>query len=648
MNPLSPKSSSENSEPIHKKDTQSSQLENKTDVVSKKTGKSQQASAHKEINAIPEAENSKVSNVAYQKILQKYQESPNEPEISEEGIDELFKALDKFTLPMNRDSAFYDTDLIIIEDSFSGTMPLNGIKKSDMEKLEELFKNICDGKEKIKIIPNDSEDSFKNDTENLIKKLLTRNIGRKLIQKVLENSVITKLDIMAGESNSLTTSMSTGHMKLFLTKVNDKIAYHPTGKLKSQPTPPYITLGHELVHASHLPNTVPGMLPTFSSKYDDLEEQWTITGLKRDIVFNENELADGTSWNDNDTIKKNLEESYDELNEWNITGAFTDSQNVYYPRYLHRSLPFTGDVKEDIRMLVENGILFDLENLDSQNIDIYKLFENETISLFKSAIRSGDLRLVRFLIDKGFDINYIDHGGRNALHILFFDRADLDPHQFFDTVKLLIDSGVSLYLSDNDEETPLHNLIRPYTVEALNTEKYRPLMKWILNQYLLVFDLSVLFDLVKKASWIPKVEIQFGEIIWDCSCDLLELRLTESHDESEQEALYKRFDEIITKLSEMGVSTPLKENFSLEKLLVTRRETAWAIKLLSDKNLIKDLASYRTTGGDNLLHILSRELKTEDDLFLFELLDLVMERHPELLDIKNDNDETPQQILSRF
>lgn len=645
MNSLSLRSSGEINEPIIYNDTQYSPLEDKTDEISKKTGKSEKSSARKDINATVETKNPKVSNLAYQKILQQYQELPDEPDINEEGIKELFKALDKFHLPMNKDSAFYDTDLIIIDDAFPGNMPLNGIRKSDMEKLELLFNNICDGKTNIKIIGKGDNDLFKNNIENLIKKLLTRNIGRKLLKKVVENPSITCIDIMEGNETCISPISSTGYMKLSIdmNRKSRMLAHHPTGKIKSQFQPLYITLAHELVHASHGNDRVSSDPPTFSNKYGKLEEQFTITGLKRDIIFDENDLD--SSWNGNNKIKKFFEEYYDELNEWNLTGAFTDSANVYYPRFSHKSHPFSDDIKVEIVNLVNDGLLFDLESLD-ENINIYELFKDRNPPLIFIAVESGDINMVRFLINKGFDLD-ARTGDGNALHNLFYNMGLLG-FDYFDMVKFLIDNGISLHLPDSYGRTPLHQLICYERLKDLNKEENRRLVKLIISNIIKTFDLNILFDLIKDTNSTSEDKVKFGEIIWDCSYETLEQYLKESHNESEQEALYKRFIEIITKLTEIGTSTPIKETLSLENLLINSANTAWIIKLLSEKKLINNLGTYRTSDGDNLLHIVIEKINASQilDDGNMELFAYVKEKYPELLHVKNNSNITPQQLLN--
>ena len=260
MNPLSSKSlGGEGPKPPHASDKKLQSLEEKTDKIQK--------------NTIQEAKTSKLEHVAN---LQRYKESKEEPDIPKTDIETIFHALTQYILPLDKDSVFSDTDLILIHDSFKGMMPLNGIKKSDLRSIEQLFKNICDGKEKI-IISTKASAAIKT----LLKLLLTRNIGRKLIQKILDNPSLSKIEILSGEkSQVIRNEKNPSKIKLILqANVGNILAHHPVGKLKIQDLPLHIILAHEFIHISHMPNLLTYTPPTFSHMYTNLEEQLTITGL---------------------------------------------------------------------------------------------------------------------------------------------------------------------------------------------------------------------------------------------------------------------------------------------------------------------------------------------------------------------------------
>lgn len=570
MNPLSPKPTGNDEQPtsdIHQ-DIKSSPFENKVDKVSNKVDKSHQVTTHKDINANPETKNPKVSHV-YHKILQ-HQESPDELDISEEVIEEMSKALDKIILPMSKDSAFYNTDLIIIDDAYKGNMPLNGIKKSELEHIEQLFKNICAGKEKIKVISTGANDPFKAETENLIKTLLTRNIGRKLVQKANDNSFATKIDLIAGERCVLALDNTTHEVEIFLGGEDIyQLAYDPSGNYKAQTAPLLIGLAHELIHVTHLPFSEES-LPTFSSKYDEMEEQLTITGLKQDLSL-ENDKSEDDSWEPSESLTQDLRENYDELNEWNITAALTDSQNVYYPRFSHRGFrlntPFPLDVtqlkhlsslekygepeleklREDIRTLVLYGALSTLDEIYKLNIiDIPKLFENETPPLIFAAILSGEVNMVRFLCKNGFDLNCSLRDENPLIYLL--DK--IEPSQLlehFDTIKFLIENNVSI-------DSVFSTL--KFSDRLWKKEEYRPLMKLIFKHYIKSSDLIELSDILEtnKATKDPNM-LKFGENILECASDNFVEFSTVSLSLEEISMELNRYHHLLKELDKLGIDT---------------------------------------------------------------------------------------------
>lgn len=528
--------------------------ETKTDTVSKKTIQVQKnSSSNKEFIATHEEKSPKLERVA--KLLQQYREASDGPDISD-GIDEISQTLDKFALPLDENSIFSGTDLIVIHDSFEGTLPINGIKKNELERTEQLFKNIAEGKDKIFI----SEDSFKTDAESLIKMLLTRNIGRKLIQKVLDNPFITKIEILAGERSQLQKTDIEGEFKLILNQF-DKAggpALTPNGKLKIQTTPLHISLGHELVHASHLPNTLENSLPTFSHKYHDLEEQLTITGLKKDLS-----LEDPDSTIDN----------YDELNEWNITAAFTNNHDVYYPRFSHEgislnnALPLRADdienyseleikrLRDDITSLVKIGALYDLEQMDA---DIHKLFENEPLPLIFSSLLSGNMNTVHFLLNKGFDITIQSDSNENAAEYLFKSISTTHIQEYSEIID---------FLNKNKIFPHIPTLLLNYDEKLKNT------LKLAFEEELLSPNFTIPFGLVVKFGK-PSNNVQNREIVkilLEAASENIKSFLNESHTASEYAKKGEHFYQIAGKLQDNGYDATQLKN-SINELYRRKKE----------------------------------------------------------------------------
>lgn len=556
MEPLSP---SPINKPFKIQDKKTRPHEEKPAQVYKKTDPVQE-SPRKDIRATQESKNPKIERVASQKILQQYKESPNEPDMDEAGIEEISQALDRFILPLNKNSVFSDTDLVLIDSAFSGNMPLNGIRKSELEHIEQLFKSICEGKEKLKISADNAP--FTTQTEEAIKLLLTRNIGRKLIQKILENPLLNKVEILRGENSKVTyKNANVGEIKITMTTLPEDskdslLSYHPTGKIMLRDNPFYITLAHEMVHVSHYPNLLASNSPTLSSKYNNMEEQLTITGLKKDLSLENPEY--------------DFKENYDELNEWNITAAFTNSQNVFFPRFSHLGMsknffPLNADNIEriksaeksegierknllyDIEDLVQLGVLYDLEELYKLNIiDISKLFENRSPPLIYSALLSGDVKMVRFLMNKGFDIN------QNAADYFFKEVGFSLLPQHSEMIEFIVENRLSTHAA-------FLKLDLDY-MDPSNGDEYKALLKLIFKDYLKSPD-SFLprFWFISKLKLGSNREKSMG-ILLDCVSENIQEFLTEIHNLDEYKKKGEYFDNIALMFEKLGFDTTHLKN----------------------------------------------------------------------------------------
>lgn len=563
MNPLSSKPINEekhSSLPISK---QTSPIEVKTDEISKKNRRSRRRSSSGQTikNANQSQKNPKMEKVAYKELIQKYQESANEPDISDERIDLISKALDQFILPMDEDSLFYDTDLIVIDESFKEKLPLNGISPSELHQIEELFKSICDGKEKFKIITTYANDPFKKETENLIKKLLTRNIGRKLIHSVIENNYVNRIDIVTGTKSFLSETEFDGSIQITIGNTPAHyIAYDPSGKLKTEFYPFYIQFAHELIHASHLPNSHENDLPTFSHRYANMEEQWTITGLKKDFTL--------------ETARAYVNQKYNELNEWNIAAAFTNIQNIYYPRFSHNAVNFNPlsitaseihrlklcgqleevqqkNQKEVLRSIIQKGVLIDLEEIDQKTpLLLSTLFENEPIPIIFSGVLSGNIQMIKFLESKGFDLN-VTVGHINAIECLFQNIKTRDLMEYYDVIRFLIKKHVSI-------SHALNKLITIADLKILKKDKYRPLMKLLFSYYAKNHDLSVFF-LTQIAKSTTDTQT-LGDLILEYSTETLKEFLAAGHSLKESIIYHNRVAETQTTFSKFGFNTTELDN----------------------------------------------------------------------------------------
>lgn len=249
--------------------------------------------------------------------------------------DVIFNALENAFAPLPVGSLFSNTDLIIVKDDFKGKCPLNGIKLSELLEIENLAQNIFSGKEKIQIDSKDEQ--FQKEVREQILTLLTRSIGRELIKSVLNNNhlkpVIIEPGIMEGfhpDSHKITLKPSAKYNLFYGHLANSGLTIYPSI--------PFINLGHELIHASHYPELLTKENPNLDPLYDNIEEQRTITGFKKDIEWPKSLKSE--DWEEEPIY---TEENFDRINERNLFAAFANSKNVFYPRYSHR-----GIVRNDI------------------------------------------------------------------------------------------------------------------------------------------------------------------------------------------------------------------------------------------------------------------------------------------------------------
>lgn len=121
------------------------------------------------------------------------------------GLKASFHELASQFIMIPHDHLFAGSDLVIFPDSYVGLLPLNGIKRLEFDEISSLYKNIVDGKTKFLIHDeNKNKVEFKNKFDEVIKTILTRNLGRQLIRKVLDHSHFEKIYIKMGASWELT------------------------------------------------------------------------------------------------------------------------------------------------------------------------------------------------------------------------------------------------------------------------------------------------------------------------------------------------------------------------------------------------------------------------------------------------------------
>lgn len=87
------------------------------------------------------------------------------------------------TIPIEKTSPFYYSDLIVVEDNYNGPMPLNVIHKSDFEKAATFYEEIITKKTVLEI---EGPAYFQCIILSSIQKLLTRELTRTFLEKILK------------------------------------------------------------------------------------------------------------------------------------------------------------------------------------------------------------------------------------------------------------------------------------------------------------------------------------------------------------------------------------------------------------------------------------------------------------------------------
>lgn len=315
--------------------------------------------------------------------------------IDDKMLHPIFDSVNENIRKMPADNVFSDTDLIVFKDSYSGLLPINGIKESEFNKLCVLYDNVCKNQTYIHLI-NSSKES-----DRVIKTLLTREIGRKLIAKCALDKTFA-VRILFGEN--LTGYSPDSKMVIAQASLNAKIfADSPDGFRRSRESSIEIAIAHELIHhLHHCAGTAESNVlakPVFEKDYDSLEEQATITGRYKkfeieDFISSDQRRLLDEYFEAGRDVKDILEslspESanvYDEFSEWAITAAFATSKNALFPRFGHALAKSADKIDESlIRYLIDNKLIFDLvdsivnvEAVDHVTWGVLKPWINELI-----------------------------------------------------------------------------------------------------------------------------------------------------------------------------------------------------------------------------------------------------------------------------
>lgn len=305
--------------------------------------------------------------------------------IPEPFKESLEKKIDAMTLPISPDNPFYGTDLVVFKDD-QKVLPLNGIYEKDLEEATRIYQDIENGKSSITIehdeyYKNKQGVPFRTFVLECIRKLMTRPTGRKIFSKIISQKI--NVAIRGGAESKL--DYQSNPKELFF-NIRDKerpLTRLSNGKFDFADEDYFIDLGHELIHTLHLP---PLEAPNLGRDYNSLDEQITITGLKKPLPrFSENdenfepteEEIEAFGYSDLNENKIRTEfglkhreyhETIPDLKNENIYGKEASSEVSHYFRFLIKY-----GLIDELKVFLENHLYIATQEIFSITSDMYTL-----------------------------------------------------------------------------------------------------------------------------------------------------------------------------------------------------------------------------------------------------------------------------------
>lgn len=115
-------------------------------------------------------------------------------------------------------------------------------------------------------------------------------------------------------------------------------------------------------------------------------------------------------------------------------------------------------------------------NLISDNLGMNLL----CLAMVNDKNPTDKLKIVRFLISQGIDINFTDKkDGRNALHIFYFNTLKPSREYIKKITWLLVEADININAKDKYDAIPLKYSI---TITKLLTEEMKEIYRYLLNK----------------------------------------------------------------------------------------------------------------------------------------------------------------------
>lgn len=335
--------------------------------------------------------------------------SSNIKDKEEEEFNANFNELANNCTPIPEGDPFAKTGLVVFPDSFTGLLPLNGIKQLELTEITALYQDIVDGKTRLLIHTTYSKDTyFKKVVNETIKKILTRKLGRIFIQKILAHPCKDKIYIKKKapwEANYLYQNRTVTD---FYINFELREPYDAIGKVffgnKRLPTDPYfISLLHELIHVWHYMNDPDGTDILHNSKVPNnvhmhtKEEERTITPLCDEFCEVESEVDDVNQ------LMQVIEYKEENFTENNFRAIFSLPLRLDHRSVIRKPHQIPSSRASDYFVsILSAGVLDEVKAMVAKGMLTHAIDRHPILF----AAKSGCLTVVKYLVENHLqDIN---------------------------------------------------------------------------------------------------------------------------------------------------------------------------------------------------------------------------------------------------
>lgn len=256
----------------------------------------------------------------------------------------------------------------------------------------------------------------------------------------------------------------------------------------------------------------------------------------------------------NGTTKEYVEYALEHIERINKTSLIENEEykvrlNTFYKTFVSKN---KTNLIEGLVMNHPDSLLFKMDIFDisadmtNKNSNHTKLFTNAPFIL--TMVYKNNHKILKKLINNGFDINIKDHEGNNAWHYILTQKTDpkLIDKNYEKTVELLISEKVDFYAKNDKNKTPFEQFL----VRRSSFEEYKALSKAMNFDYINPEDGgNLIHEVISKGSFsnntfsirgirIIKDLHQHGVLIQPQTVERMKDRMFTEKDSIEMERLY--------------------------------------------------------------------------------------------------------------